>query len=267
MHKGIDCATPIPAAVADKLAADGVRFVARYIAGTTKRILKPEAQLLSDRNLLINSCYETVAERVSTRVGLDLSAARGKEDGLAALNNAQAIGQPDGTYIYFAIDYDAREKDFDCIEIYLRTANLYIPKYRTGVYGPQRVLTEMHRRGACVGFWQACAWSDGKVFFNNNMHQVYGGKPYPGLGFPFNVDYDEAPDFDGMWRLPPTIVTPKQGDTVTVRPGAKQYGGGSVASFVYNRQHVLSRLTGDKALITFESKPIYFIKIKDLIKL
>ena len=78
--------------VADKLAADGVRFVARYIAGTTKRILKPEAQLLSDRNLLINSCYETVAERASAKISLEESAKRGKEDAITALRNAQEIG-------------------------------------------------------------------------------------------------------------------------------------------------------------------------------
>jgi len=43
----------------------------------------------------------------------------------------------------------------------------------------------------------------------------------------------------------------KAGSVVRVKQGAKTYTGGGLASFVYERDHVVSELNGDRAVITY----------------
>ncbi|MFG0217228.1 glycoside hydrolase domain-containing protein [Brevibacillus porteri] len=90
-------------------------------------------------------------------------AVNGTRDGKAALQEAKLIGQPVGTAIYFAVDFDAQPKDYVAIEAYLRAAAKEMPGYTVGVYGSHAVLKEMAKRGACKHFWQTYAWSKGKL--------------------------------------------------------------------------------------------------------
>lgn len=56
----------------------------------------------------------------------------------------------------------------------------------------------------------------------------------------------------------------KVGSTVMLRKGAKGYNGGSLASFVYNRPHIVSELKGDRAVITFGGVIVAAVKTSDL---
>lgn len=58
----------------------------------------------------------------------------------------------------------------------------------------------------------------------------------------------------------------KVGDTVRVKKGAKTYDGGSLASFVYNRDHKISELSGDRAVITYDGVVVAAVNTKDLTK-
>lgn len=58
----------------------------------------------------------------------------------------------------------------------------------------------------------------------------------------------------------------KVGDTVRVKNGAKTYDGGSLASFVYNRDHKISELSGDRAVITYDGVVVAAVNTKDLTK-
>lgn len=56
----------------------------------------------------------------------------------------------------------------------------------------------------------------------------------------------------------------KVGDAVRLNKGAKTYTGGGVASFVYNRDHVVKEISGDRAVITFGGIVVAAVKVSDL---
>lgn len=58
----------------------------------------------------------------------------------------------------------------------------------------------------------------------------------------------------------------KVGDTVRVKNGAKTYDGGGLAGFVYNRDHKISELSGDRAVITYDGTVVAAVNTKDLTK-
>ena len=49
-----------------------------------------------------------------------------------------------------------------------------------------------------------------------------------------------------------------------VKQGAKTYTGGGLASFVYNRDHVVSELNGDRAVITYGGVTVAAVRVSDL---
>ncbi|MFV0400963.1 MAG: hypothetical protein ACK5LX_10150 [Oscillospiraceae bacterium] len=56
------------------------------------------------------------------------------------------------------------------------------------------------------------------------------------------------------------------GTTVKVKPGAKTYDGGGLASFVYTRDHVVQQLKENRAVITFNGAVVAAMKKPDLIR-
>lgn len=73
-------------------------------------------------------------------------------------------------------------------------------------------------------------------------------------GFIVEVDKTPAPE--------PIIEV---GSTVKVKSGAKTYDGRNLASFVYNREHKVSQIKGDRAVITYDGVVIAAVKLSDLI--
>lgn len=193
MAKGIDKATPITAAQAKTLAVAGYSFAARYLVPPSyawKRMTADEAKLISAAGMQIVSVYETTANRAAN--GADA----GRNDGAAAYAEALAIGQPKGTAIYFAVDYDAQPKDYDGIEAYLRAAAKQLTGYEVGVYGSYAVVEEMARRGACTHFWQTYAWSRNKQSDKANIYQYKIDTTVSG----FTLDLNESYGNEGWWN-------------------------------------------------------------------
>lgn len=58
----------------------------------------------------------------------------------------------------------------------------------------------------------------------------------------------------------------KVGDTVRVKQGAKTYTGGRLAGFVYQRDHLVSQIKGDRAVITYGSTVVAAVKVDDLVR-
>ena len=58
----------------------------------------------------------------------------------------------------------------------------------------------------------------------------------------------------------------KVGDTVKVKKGAKTYDGGGLASFVYDRNHKVSEVSGNRAVITYDGTVVAAVNTKDLTK-
>jgi len=191
--KGIDCAVPLTVSTAKAAAAAGYVFACRYLvpaAYAWKRLTRAEAEAITGAGMMIVSVYETVNNRAAS------GAAAGKADGAAALLEAQAVGQPAGSVVYFAVDYDAQASDFDAIEAYLKAARAQIPAYRIGVYGSYAVVEEMARRGAAQALWQTYSWSRGRLSSRANIRQYSNDQKLAGM----TVDFNESFGGEGWWN-------------------------------------------------------------------
>lgn len=73
------------------------------------------------------------------------------------------------------------------------------------------------------------------------------------LKIPGGSNIPEAPD-----------KTVKAGCTVRLNKGAKTYTGGSLASFVYERNHIVKELDGDRAVITYGGVVVAAVHSNDL---
>lgn len=58
--------------------------------------------------------------------------------------------------------------------------------------------------------------------------------------------------------------TIKVGSKVRVKSGAKTYNGGSLASFVYTRDHIVKELSGKRAVITYGGTVVAAVNVDDL---
>lgn len=63
----------------------------------------------------------------------------------------------------------------------------------------------------------------------------------------------------------PAQTTIDKNDIVRVKQGAKTYTGGSLASFVYNRDHTVKEVSGDRIVITYGGVVVAAVKMSDLI--
>lgn len=63
---------------------------------------------------------------------------------------------------------------------------------------------------------------------------------------------------------PETKNTIKAGSTVKLNKGAKTYTGGKIASFVYNRNHKVKEINGQRVVITYLGIVVAAVKLSDL---
>ncbi len=215
MIRGIDCASPVTAAAANILKAEGFSFVGRYLVSPesySKALTKREAEIISAAGLDILCVWETTAARM--RGG----EAAGREDGARAAARARELEIPFNAVIYFAADFDAMPEDMPAIRDYMISASIEIQPYRVGIYGGYRTI-EAVKAMPIQGFWQCVAWSGGRVSEAMTVYQAQwqGAAECQALGtrLGFAVDIDECPDLDkaGMWsyRQPePAMETEKE---------------------------------------------------------
>jgi hypothetical protein len=197
MAKGLDCTYNFTQQKAIEFKNEGFSFVCRYLApnGMSKKLRKSEADNINKAGLYIVSVFETSAGRASG------GAANGSYDGKIAYEEAKNLGQPEGSTIYFAVDFEASKSQLNAIEQYLIAAKAEIPGYKIGVYGSYLVVEEMATRGACDNFWQTLAWSYGKKSEHANIYQYDCGRS--GLGLPYlgiTIDLDESYGNEGWWN-------------------------------------------------------------------
>lgn len=203
IYKGIDTASPISAEAAKKLRELGYSFVGRYLvpeSGSTKwkALTAAEAKSLRDAGLAILLCWETTASRARN------GATAGASDAATAAELAKKMGIPDGTAIFFAVDYDAPASDYTRIEAYLRGAKWNLGGYRLGLYAPAAVLNYMAKIDPnLVDYgWQCYAWSYGmkaNAHFYQTAWQGDAKAQAVQKQVGFAVDLDEADSLDGLW--------------------------------------------------------------------
>lgn len=194
MNKGIDCASTITPELAEEFKADGYTFVGRYTVpeGSWKALSLDEVKAITDAGLYIVSIWETTADRA-----LDGNNA-GYDDAQQAVSVAQGLGQPVGTPIYFAVDFDAQGFQFDAIEDYMLGASevLNDAGYELGIYGSYSVVETMAARKVATYFWQTLAWSHKQRSTKAALYQYAIDKQENGIG----VDYNDSNGSAGGWQ-------------------------------------------------------------------
>jgi|SRR5580704_6677839 hypothetical protein len=193
MPKGFDT-TEDCGAKAHQIKVAGYDFVARYLSRSAWKVISAdEAQMLLAADLAIVLVYEDGPTAIDY-----FSSARGQVDGTRAAQQAIALGAPEGTTIYFAIDYDASDEDlsgpitqyFQGIVNSLRGfAAANNPHYRVGVYGSGAACLAITGAGLATQGWlaQATGWSGHGAYTSWSISQGM-----PGTACGMSVDPDTA---------------------------------------------------------------------------
>ncbi|HEY3332032.1 MAG TPA: DUF1906 domain-containing protein [Capsulimonadaceae bacterium] len=151
-RRGIDCSEDVRGADLTVLAKN-VRYVGRYYSSTNPRkcLTRSEAVAITRAGMRIWVVFQNGA-----RTRKSFSAALGARDGEFAWNAAQKVGQPGGSAIFFAVDYDPPADDisgfilpyFDNLELGMERARASwskthqgnAPRYAIGIYGTPKSL-------------------------------------------------------------------------------------------------------------------------------
>lgn len=181
--------------VSMELKGSRLDFVARYYrdpASHWPTLSAAEARALSTNGFRIVSVWESHSHRPDY-----FSYASGYADGAAAYRQAKAVGQPPGSAIYYAVDYNAYQPDIEGpIDQYFRgiaagmaAAAGHAPEYRIGVYGSGAVCDYLKRQRLAQYAWlsNSTAWAGYGAFNDWDIRQ---GKQ--SLSLSFGQDSNEA---------------------------------------------------------------------------
>ena len=152
------------------LHGQGIEFVIRYYSETTrqpeKAVTPAEAAALHAAGLRLAAVYQDRA-----REPVDFSRDSGQRDGEFAHAYARAIGQPAGTTIFFAVDYDAAPADYPRLRAYFTAVGAALtaaasggPAYRVGVYGSGYVCRRLTEDQLVTHRWlaEATGWRESR---------------------------------------------------------------------------------------------------------
>ena len=189
------------AACAAQIKAAGYTSCGLYYfeSSAFKQLLTREvAEALTEAGLYVFAVYENGRP---TNGGY-FDAARGRYDGQVAAEKALAAGQPAGTPVYFAVDYDASQGDLLGIAAYfeaLRPA-LQADGYQAGVYGSGLVCRHLTEAGLVEKTW--LSQSRGFQGYHEFLpHADILQGPSTHL-FGMDVDTDETNGNAGGWQVP-----------------------------------------------------------------
>ena len=200
--QGIDLPTDA-SDVLMELQQSRVDFVARYYREPESRwpaLSASEARRLSSLGLKIVAVWES-----HSRDPAHFSYSSGYDDALMAYQQARAIGQPAGSAIYFAVDFNARGQSLDGVDDYFRgiAAGLAAASgggatYAVGVYGSGVVCDTIKRARLARYSWLSgsFAWEGSTSYDDWDIMQ---GGPSPDLSF--SQDSDTARADYGAFRI------------------------------------------------------------------
>jgi hypothetical protein len=200
--QGVDLPTDA-SDVLNELKDSRVGFVARYYRDPDSHwppLSASEARRLSAMGLKIVAVWEW-----HSTDPLRFSYASGYGDAIAAYSQARAVGQPPGSAIYFAVDFNPPSQYLAPIEEYFRgiaaglaSASGGTADYKVGVYGSGAVCDTMKRSGLAQYCWlsNSIAWNGSAGYEDWDIRQ---GDRMPELSF--NHDFDEAKNDYGGFQV------------------------------------------------------------------
>ena len=147
-----------------------IRYDARPPGGAWKRLQPDEAKAIGDAGLELGVVYETAGNHDDY-----FSYSMGKADAEYTRFRAASRGQPDGSCVYFAVDYDAGQSALlHRIIPYFRAINEAFggagPKLKIGAYASGYVCSTLKRLELIDYCWVTCS-----LGFNGSRAAVEGG--------------------------------------------------------------------------------------------
>ncbi len=144
-----DTATILDKRKADYLYSEGYRYIGRYLtnasSGFDKALTRQEAETILASGLKFFPIYQTSGRSISY-----FTASQGTEDAGKALDAALNLGLPEGTVIYFAVDFDAtRTQMKGNILTYFQKVSERMNGsiYKVGVYGSKGICRTVSEKG------------------------------------------------------------------------------------------------------------------------
>jgi len=203
LSEGIDLPTDARD-ISNELKGSHLDFVARYYrdpASHWPTLSAEEARTVSAAGMKLVALWESHSHKPAY-----FSYAAGYADALAAYRQARAIGQPAGSAIYFAVDYNAPPWDvMGPIDQYFRgiaagsaAAGGQAPAYRVGVYGSGAVCDYLKQARLVRYAWlsNSSAWAGYDKFADWNIRQH---DAFPFLSF--SQDANEARGEYGAFQI------------------------------------------------------------------
>lgn len=182
---------------AARLAGLGYRFGIRYLSreGDWRYFSRAEAETMARAGLAICSVFEIDANPAQ------FTAENGSAHAAKAATLARAIGQPEGSAIYFTIDTD-RAKTADVIAYFEAIFAAGLP-YDTGVYGPGAFCALLRDEIGLVSYaWlaNARAWPGYAAFKGReNILQALPVTPFAPDAFQIDPCESNADEGFGEW--------------------------------------------------------------------
>lgn len=212
MAKGFDTATKLTAEKARALKQAGFEYALRYLGNTWKGFNKAEAKAIQDAGLKLVSIFQKSANYAGY-----FSKEQGIRDAKQAQEWAEDVGQPEGTAIYFAVDFDAQGAHLKNVLAYVEGLKSTLKKYKIGLYGSYTVMQAV--KGKVDYYWQTYAWSKGKVADFIHMHQYQNGVKVAGV----MIDRDEIKKSPGAWNEAKKEAPKKAPAKETKTPAKEEY--------------------------------------------
>ena len=176
----------------DQLWADGFRAVIHYYGGSMSKRLSPaSAYQLTSKGFQIGVVYESGGNELGY-----FTADQGTHDALDALNEAQWVGQPLGSAIYFAVDVGVAHPEDILPYFQAVMTRLNGTGYKIGAYGCGLLLSGLFNAKLIDYDWLAGAmgWPGSRTYVS----------PFDPSGKPAIVQGLEG-TFDGIDMDPDTV--------------------------------------------------------------
>lgn len=202
--------------VAAQLKRAGYDTVIRYYSlSEWKRLSQREAIVLGRNGIRIGVVYQNRQDRPE-----DFTSASGEEAARSAADYARnVIFQPKGSAIYFAVDFDASQRDTNAnvVQFFQGVQRIFalsagaVPDYRVGVYGSGRVCRTIVESGLAQFAWlaQSTGWSEYDQYFSGKQWHLKQDMPATICGLDCDPDETNSslPDF-GSFLLEPDSLGP-----------------------------------------------------------
>lgn len=201
IHNGVDTVDELTTQTVNCIKQGGEEFVIKYYAAysSTNKILKDvEKQRLHDAGLKIIVIYQGMGNAPEY-----FSDSLGVENATTALQLAKELNQPEGSAIYFAVDYNVtQEAEIENIVDYFNAIQrTFNGKYKIGIYGNGKICNRIKQKLGIAQFsWlsQSTGHSEYSAYDTPQKYDIKQSEQVYYNGVTFDNDVAVGNDY-GQW--------------------------------------------------------------------